>query len=83
MLIRCCLAVADYLNPSSELPPHFLSTPVDVSVREGGMAVLPCAVQYLGPRQVTSLSFCWSVFLRVSLPTFVSVCVPVGVCVVQ
>lgn len=42
----------DYLNPSSELTPLFLDTPVNVTVREGGMAILPCAVQYLGPRQV-------------------------------
>ncbi|KAL8592006.1 hypothetical protein ACOMHN_060499 [Nucella lapillus] len=42
----------EYLNPNTDLPPHFLNTPVRVSFREGSMAVLPCAVQYLGPTQV-------------------------------
>ncbi|KAK7116484.1 zwei Ig domain protein zig-8-like [Littorina saxatilis] len=54
LLLQVCQSQRDldYRNPTTDLPPKFLKTPVDVTVREGSMAVLPCAVQYLGPRQV-------------------------------
>ena len=45
-----CL-VSDYMTDDDQ-DPIFKDTDAEINVREGSMAVLPCAVQWLGSKQV-------------------------------
>ncbi|XP_059169556.1 zwei Ig domain protein zig-8-like isoform X2 [Physella acuta] len=52
LLTQVLGVVSDYMEPTYP-EPVFLPRLLDVTVREGGRAVLPCAVHFLGTKQVT------------------------------